>query len=98
MWRWNQQRGRKRFPLSHKKRKNEGERDCEGNESLLQLGRKLLQLVGGGHEERKRRERVQERERKSCDNSPEAQERRRGEGIFRTALMRKMNDERCNKR
>lgn len=53
MWRWNQQRGRKRFPLSHRKRKNEGEgrereRDCKGNESLLRLGKKLLQRGEGG--------------------------------------------------
>lgn len=41
MWRWNQQRGRKRFPLSHKKRKNE--RDCKGNESILEFRMKLLQ-------------------------------------------------------
>lgn len=36
--------------------------------------------------------------RKSCNNSPETRERRVGEGIFRTALMRKVKDERCNKR
>lgn len=63
MWRWNQQRGRKRFPLSHKKRKNEGERDCEGNESLLQLGRKLLQLGGGTRKEKEERESGREKER-----------------------------------
>lgn len=54
MWRWNQQRGRKRFPLSHKKRKNE--RDCKGNESILEFRMKLLQSQEKKlHEERKKR-------------------------------------------
>lgn len=44
------ERGRKRFPLSHRKRENRGE-IARGNKSLLQLGRKLLETDwrwGGG--------------------------------------------------
>lgn len=42
--------------MSEKKRKSEGERYCKGNESLLQLGRKVLQGEGEKkqHEEREK--------------------------------------------
>lgn len=61
MWRWNQQRGRKRFPLSHKKRKNE--RDCKGNESILEFRMKLLQ----SQEKKLHEERIREREKEFRD-------------------------------
>lgn len=55
---------------------------------------------GRGHEGKKgdMSEEMAANRRKSCNNSPETRERRVGEGIFRTALMRKVKDERCNKR
>lgn len=100
-----ERQGKKRFPLSHRERGRMRERDCKGNKSLLQLGRKLLGWRGeegkGGGARVKRR---QQTGRKGCDNPPESQERSgRGWGagggrVFWIVLMKKVNHEARNKR
>lgn len=74
---------------------------CKGDESVLRLGRKLFQI--GRTRRRKEGKGGIGVKRQRGESKEELQKillmQKRGEGIFRTALMRKMhNDKRCKKR
>lgn len=79
------------------------ERDCKGNKSLLQLGRKLSGWRGarGGCTSEETAANGKKRLRQSSQESGTKRERvggRRGGGVFWIVLMKKVNHEACNKR